>query len=199
MQHFFSSSGAHSYGAAARRITTGRGGRGDETAMSSKIRDMIDRELIALLQGDARRSATEIARILGLARSTIHERIARLEREGVILGYSAIVAPNFDGEVTRALIFIDLLQKQTSQVIGSLGGFPEIVACHSIDGPSDIVCWVEVPQLEDLDALLSEISQIRSVEHVTSQVILATKFDRSTSALTRRNGRDQGPLLVSVR
>ena len=172
---------------------------GNEAAMSSRMRDVIDRELIALLQDDARRSATEIARILGLARSTIHERIARLEREGVILGYSAIVAPNCDGEVTRALVFVDLLQKQTAQVIGSLSRFPEIIACHSINGPSDIVCWIEVPQLEDLDALLAEISQIRSVEHVTSQVILATKFDRSMNALTRRTSRDQGPLLVSVR
>lgn len=51
-------------------------------------RDALDRQLIALLQMNARMPTAEIARRLGVARSTVHERIARLERERVIAGYT---------------------------------------------------------------------------------------------------------------
>ena len=57
----------------------------------SRPNDAIDRQLIALLQANARETTTALANMLGVARTTIQERMARLESNGTIIGYSAIV------------------------------------------------------------------------------------------------------------
>ena len=147
--------------------------------MPLKERDAIDRRLVALLEEDGRASETELAKKIGLARSTVHERIARLERDGVITGYSAIVAPAPDDEVTRAMIFIGTSQRHGKSVVLALKRFPELRSCYSISGQTDLVCWTETPCLEDLDALIDEIAMLPNIESVNSQIILATKFDRS--------------------
>src|SRR5690606_42132600 len=66
--------------------------------------DATDRRLIALLQDNARESVTELARKLKLGRSTVHERIARLERNGVILGYAPLLARNLGAHGSRAIV-----------------------------------------------------------------------------------------------
>ena len=67
-----------------------------------RTRDAIDRELLALLSSNARMSTSEIARRLDVARSTVNERIVRMEQSGVIAGYRAIVAPDSGAMQTRA-------------------------------------------------------------------------------------------------
>ena len=147
--------------------------------MIPRYRDATDRRLVALLEEDARASATDLAHKIGLARSTVHERIARLERDGVILGYAAIVVPTPEEELARALIYIRTRQRNGSAVVLALKGFPEIRSCHSVCGPQDLVCHAEAPRLEDLDALIDEIAQLPHVENVESNILLATKFDRA--------------------
>ena len=75
-------------------------------------RDALDRQLIALLQMNARMPTAEIARRLGVARSTVHERIARLERERVIAGYTAVLARGLPGEAVRALVMLAIEQQK---------------------------------------------------------------------------------------
>ena len=153
--------------------------------MPLKYRDQIDRKLVALLEENARLSATELAKRLGLARSTVHERMTRLERDGVIMGYAAIVPPARDDEINRALIFVRTRQRHGLAVVASLKTFPEVRSCHSVCGPSDLVCQVEAPCLEDLDALIDEIAQLSNVEHIESTIIMATKFDRMANQRDR--------------
>lgn len=146
--------------------------------MSLKYRDAVDRELVGLLEEDARASAAELSRRVGLARSTVHERIARLERDGVITGYSAIVTPDPDNELARAMMFVSTSQRHGKSVVLALKRYPEVRSCHSVSGPHDLVCYVELPCLEDLDALIDEIATLPHVDNVQSTIILATKFDR---------------------
>lgn len=145
--------------------------------MRTQYGDKIDRRLIAQLEENARISATELSRRIGLARSTIHERIARLERDGIILGYSAIVTVP-DNQV-KALLFLKISQRYMQSVIAKLKLFPELRSCHSIGGQHNLICNIEIPSLDDLDALVDEIGLIQYVEHVESSVFLATKFDRA--------------------
>ena len=99
--------------------------------MALRNRDTIDRQLLALLEENARMSTADIAREIHLARSTVHERIGRLERDGVIIGYSAIVVRAQDDEVTRALAAVATDQQHVKTIVTTLKKFPEIRSCHS--------------------------------------------------------------------
>ena len=77
-----------------------------QTQRTAGLRDQLDRDLLALLQANARTSTADLARQLGTARTTVLARLARLEREGVIAGYTLRLGQdvldemgNFDGVV----------------------------------------------------------------------------------------------------
>ena len=68
--------------------------------------DDTDRHLLAILVNDARRSTASIAKDLGLARTTVHERIDRLEKSGLIAGYTVLVTPDPTAKISRAIALI---------------------------------------------------------------------------------------------
>lgn len=146
--------------------------------MPRRPRDDIDRKLIALLQADARQATAALGKTLGIARTTVHERLARLERDGVIVGYTALLARDPGEERAEAIVMLALAQRQQKAVVEKLASFPEVKLCLTISGDYDLFLIVEAPRLEDLDALLDEIQALPGVERSRSSVVLTTKFDR---------------------
>ena len=144
----------------------------------SGIRDDLDRQLLFLLQANAREPVSALARALGVARSTVHERITRLERTGVIEGYSVVLAQSPADRNAQALVLLAVTQQQSRKVVARLQTYPEIKVCLTVSGEFDMFLTVETPQLEDLDALLDEIAEIPGIERSRSVIVLARKFDR---------------------
>ncbi len=140
--------------------------------------DALDRSLIAYLRENARHSATDLAKKLSVARSTVHERIARLERDGVIVGYTTVVRRDPTEELTQAILFAAVEQRRIERAVHRLEFFHEVKSCASICGEFDLFCLLEAPRLEDLDVVLDEISQIPEITRIASTVIYANKFDR---------------------
>lgn len=171
-QRFYSGSNSFS-------IIVNESAYGDEKVAVRQI-DALDRNLIALLERDARSATASLARELGVARTTIKERISRLEREGVIQGYTAIVRQDPTHQSLSAMVMIGCRRVSLDQLITKLRAFHEIHSCFSVTGPQDLCCTVEVPLAEDLDALVDEIARLDGVENVETTVILATKFDADT-------------------
>ncbi|XWN33980.1 MAG: Lrp/AsnC family transcriptional regulator [Devosia sp.] len=150
--------------------------------MTRKARDTIDRNIIGFLEDDARISATELGRRLGIARSTVNERIARLERDGVILGYAAIINRRSQRPPTSALLHLVCDRARCGQIVDALRNLPEIRHCYSVAGPYGLTCMVETPTAEDLDALMEEVALIRGVKTVDCTLILSTKLSRGIEA-----------------
>ena len=146
--------------------------------MSNWFKDDLDRKLVALLQVNARQSTTTLAKRLDVARSTVHERIARLEKTGVITGYSAVLSRNPSEDNVQALVMLSVDQRKSKQVVSRLNSYPAVKVCLSINGAYDYFLSVEGGQLEDLDELLDKIAEIPGVERSTSSIVLARKFDR---------------------
>lgn len=142
-------------------------------------RDALDRKLLALLQMNARAPTSELSRRLGIARSTVHERIARLEREGVITGYTARLARAPNREMARALVMLAVEQQQVRETVKRLETFPEIRTCLTVSGEFDLFLVVEAERLDRLDEVLDDIAVTPGVRRSRSSIVLATKFDRA--------------------
>ena len=141
-------------------------------------KDDLDRRLLALLQSNARLPTSEMARKLGIARSTVHERIARMEQTGVIAGYTALLARRPDSDSVQALVMLAVEQQQMRDTIKRLETFPEIRSCLTVSGEFDVFLVVEAPRLDDLDEVLDDIATVPGVRRSRSSIVLARKFDR---------------------
>lgn len=137
-----------------------------------------DRELLSVLREDARASVADIARRLKLSRTTVQSRLERLEREGVIAGYTVRLHEDAERSWIRAYIFITVLPKQMAAVVGALRAMPEVRTLHSVSGPFDLVAVGAVPTVGEMDELTDRIGAIDGVERTTSSIILSAKFER---------------------
>lgn len=137
-----------------------------------------DQQLLTVLREDARASVADIARRLKQSRTTVQSRIARLERNGVIEGYTVRIRNDSEAAHIRAHIMVTVLPKQMGAVVEALRAMPEVRALHSLSGPYDLVAVGVVPAVEDMDRLTDRIGEIEGVERTTSSIVLSTKFER---------------------
>ena len=137
-----------------------------------------DEQLLSLLRENARLSTAEIARRLKLSRTTVHSRIERLERQGVIEGYTVRVADEHERAQIRAHILIAVMPRQMAAVVAALRDIPEVRTLHSVSGASDLVALGMTATVEEMDVLTDRIGAIDGVERTTSSIILSTKFSR---------------------
>jgi DNA-binding Lrp family transcriptional regulator len=137
-----------------------------------------DRNLIALLRENARASTAELARRLGVSRTTVQSRIERLEKSGVIAGYGVRLSPDYERNLVRAHILVTALPKLSASVEAVLRRMPEVRTLHSVSGNFDMIIVVEAPSVRDLDTLIDRIGALEGVERTLSSIILSTKIDR---------------------
>ncbi|MGB3390741.1 MAG: Lrp/AsnC family transcriptional regulator [Pseudaminobacter sp.] len=137
-----------------------------------------DRALIALLRENARASTAELARRLGVSRTTVQSRIERLEKSGVIAGYGVRLSPDYERNLVRAHILVTALPKLSASVEAVLRRIPEVRTLHSVSGSFDMIIIVEAPSVRDLDVLIDRIGALEGVERTLSSIILSTKIDR---------------------
>ena len=123
-----------------------------------------DEALLSLLREDARASTAQIARRLGLSRTTVQSRIERLQRSGVIAGYTVRVADEYERDRIRALILLTVLPKQMTSVVEALRAMPEVRSLQSVSGPWDLVAVAVVPTIGEMDELTDRIGTVPGVE-----------------------------------
>lgn len=136
-----------------------------------------DNKLLALLRSNAREPTASLARKLGLARSTVQERIARLEREGTIKGYTVKLADETTGHL-KAVVMISTDPKWADRVTAELKKIPDVRSLAAVSGASDLIAWVEAETAAKLDAALDRIGHIHGVARTVSSIILSEKFSR---------------------
>jgi DNA-binding Lrp family transcriptional regulator len=140
--------------------------------------DQLDRRILDLLVEDARVSTAALARQLGVARSTVQERITRLERTGVIAGYTVRLGPAATGRRVAAHVAITVDPKRSDHVQQTLRRIEGVRTLHTVSGPFDLIAVVAAETTAEIDAVLDRIGAIAGVERTTSAIILTTKLDR---------------------
>ncbi len=136
-----------------------------------------DRRLLTLLRADARESTASIARKLGASRTTVQERINRLEKIGVIAGYTLRTSENL-GKVLSALVLLNVNAKQSERVVRELKAMPSCSALRAVSGVFDYVATVEAETTAELDTQLDLIGQLAGIERTQTLVVLSTRFER---------------------
>ncbi|MGH6760677.1 MAG: Lrp/AsnC family transcriptional regulator [Phyllobacterium sp.] len=137
-----------------------------------------DMALIGLLRENARASTAELARRLGVSRTTVQSRIERLEKRGIIAGYSVRLAADYEANLVRAHILVTALPKLAQKVEASLREIPAVRTLHSVSGTFDMIVIVEAHSIGDLDTLIDQIGALQGVERTMSSIILSTRIDR---------------------
>lgn len=140
--------------------------------------DDLDEHLLARLRENARAPVAELARALGLSRTTVQSRLARLERTGVIAGYSVKLAENWQAAQVHAYVMITVEPKQAAAVTSALKRLAGVRTLQSVSGPYDLIAVVETGGVREMDALIDEIGAVKGVERTNSAIVLSTKFDR---------------------
>lgn len=140
--------------------------------------DSIDQQLISALRENGRASTAHLARIVGRSRTSVQSRIERLERQGVIIGYSVRLAPEHDSGAVRAHVMIKVGAKETRAVAAALRDIPEVRVLHSVSGEADLIAVAATPSVAQMDQVIDRIGALEGVERTTSSIILSTKFER---------------------
>lgn len=137
-----------------------------------------DRALLALLGDNARMPVAELARRLGLSRTTVQARIERLEADGVIAGYGLRLSDQFSAGLARAHVLITIGPKALSTVTAALAAIREVTTLHSVSGSFDLIAILAAPSIQDLDSLIDAIGALEGVERTLSSVVLSTRISR---------------------
>jgi len=137
-----------------------------------------DEELIALLKADSREPVASLARKLGLSRTTVQDRLKRLEETGVIASYTVRLSRELEQGGLRAFVMLSVEPRRQVEVGRQLARFPQIETLYTLSGKFDLIAQVKASSSEAMDRLIDGIGQIPGVTDIETSVILSTKLDR---------------------
>lgn len=135
--------------------------------------DALDQQLIAKLRHNARASIAELAAQLKVSRGTVTNRIARLERDGVIGGYTVRLRPDAAPDEIRAWTSIAVEGNQQT-VIRALLGEPGIAALHDTNGRWDLLAELRAGSMGELSQVLERIRLLKGIRGTETSIQLAT-------------------------
>lgn len=146
---------------------------GDDIRNSIELDD-VDHMIIRLLTNDARLSVRAISRRIGMSAGAISERVSRLEREGVILGYHAHVDPAALGYGMLAIVGLRMAHGPSlSEALERLSQIPEAERIYVVTGDSDLILHVRVRDHHHLaEVLFDRIWRFAGFEHSNTAIAM---------------------------
>ncbi|HEY2259018.1 MAG TPA: Lrp/AsnC family transcriptional regulator [Solirubrobacteraceae bacterium] len=141
--------------------------------------DATDQTIVALLRENARRSFQDIGSHVHLSAPAVKRRVDRLEREGVLVGYAAVVDPEAFG--WRAEAFVDLYcegKMAAGAIKRAVEREPGVVSAHTVAGEASALLHVMAHDTKDLELALERIRATEGVTRTVTEVVLSTLFQR---------------------
>jgi len=157
------------------------------------------RELVEILEDDARRSTDEIARMLDASAEEVEEAIDELEEDGIIRGYTAIVdRARLDDDRAEAYVEVNVeLDRETSynDISSRIARFPEVTSLHLVSGNYDFGLAVEGDSMNDVSMFVSEkVAPVPEITQTVTHYVMDTYKERGFSM---EDGDDDERLSVS--
>lgn len=147
--------------------------------MSKKTNlDELDRKILACLIEDARASLVEIGARVALSPPAVKRRIDRLERDGTIRGYRAVVDQAALGWTTEA--FLEVFCEGDTSLAAlrrALGDHPEIVGAYTVAGDAEAIAHVRTADIPHLERTIERIHSQPNVVRTRTQIVLTRLTD----------------------
>jgi Lrp/AsnC family transcriptional regulator, leucine-responsive regulatory protein len=137
--------------------------------------DRTGRQILRILQNEARLPFSRVGARVGLTGPAVAERVKRMEEEGIILGYHAEIAPDLAGFPIRAFIRLKTSPDRYPRVQTVLSAMPEVLECHHVTGEDAFIIRVAASSTEGLEKVIARMS---SYGETSTAVVLSTALQR---------------------
>lgn len=134
--------------------------------------DSTDKELLRLLSMDSRSSAAELARVLGVSRATVQNRIDRLKANGTIKRFTLELGIHSEQAFVEALVLVSMKSGDSRKTIDQIKRIPEVESLSSANGAYDLILELRVSSLQLLDRILQEIRGMPMISETISSIRL---------------------------
>lgn len=135
--------------------------------------DELDRKLLALLRADSRTAAASLAAQLKVSRGTVQNRIARLQAQGVIQGFTVRTRPELEAQRVRAVMSIAIEGERSAAVVRRLKGFPAVDRIYTTNGRWDLIVELDVANLAEFGRALDDIRTVEGIAMTETSILLA--------------------------
>jgi Lrp/AsnC family leucine-responsive transcriptional regulator len=144
--------------------------------------DEKDLEILDVMRQDGRATYADIGKVVGLAASSVHERVRKLEGRGVIMGYGPRIDPTKIGR--SMLAYISVVSSESCRDISDrVEGWPEIEEFHSVAGEDCAMLKVRTADTEELEDLLERLRAIPGVGRTRTTIVLRTRWEHEARAI----------------
>ena len=141
--------------------------------------DAIDRQIVAQLRSNARTSFQAIGQRVSLSAPAVKRRVDRLEADGVIRSYAAVVDPGAMGWHTHAVVSLICEGRMAAaEVRAAVAGHPEVAAAYTVAGEASAILHVHAQDTAHLEEALERIRDTPGIIRTQTQVVLSTLFER---------------------
>jgi DNA-binding Lrp family transcriptional regulator len=141
--------------------------------------DEIDGQIVALLRDNARRSFQDIGLRVALSAPAVKRRVDRLEAEGVIRGYAALVDPGVLGWRTHAVVSLLCEGRMSAaEVFAAVADHPEVASAYTVAGEASAILHVRARDTAHLEQTLERLRDTPGIMRTQTQIVLTTLFER---------------------
>jgi DNA-binding Lrp family transcriptional regulator len=137
-----------------------------------------EQALLDLLAANAREPVVSLARKLGISRTTVQERIRRLEEKGMITGYTIVRGEKARRTQVTAYTLLRIHPKRAETVTVALKKLQEVKGVYALTGDFDMMIMLRADKIEKIDAAIDLLGGIDGVERTQTSMVLAVKFER---------------------
>lgn len=152
-------------------------------ANSDGIVDDTDARILRALVQDPRASAVALAQTTGLARNTVHARLAKMESGGALQSFERRIDPAALGYRLTAFVMVTVTQRKLNEIGEALAGVPEVLEVYGLSGVTDLLVHLVARDAEDLYRLAGRILDIDGVEKTTTGLVMRRLVDYRLSPL----------------
>lgn len=140
--------------------------------------DKLDEGILGLLRINARMPVSAIAQELKTSRSTVQDRLRKLEERGTIKGYSVNLSDAVNSNKIKAYTSISNEPQKSSIIVAELKAIRQVNSIYSVSGKYDLMVETETENPTEMDAVLDKLAEIPGVLRTETSLVLSTRLQR---------------------